>query len=139
MIVSIITAKKQLDFRYKVYTVNSWQRINATNGDVDRGWASNSPILGVGNHSIVIDMSTTDLSPTITIDGVLLNYTASGIEPFDLWMLASGFRVIVRNNSEVAIDLEEMCAVGDVEGEDLVMNRNFATPIKRELLTARTI
>ena len=139
MIVSIITAEKQLDFRYKVYTVNSWQRINATNGDVDRGWASNSPILGVGNHSIVIDMSTTDLSPTITIDGVLLNYTASGIEPFDLWMLASGFRVIVRNNSEVAIDLEEMCAVGDVEGEDLVMNRNFATPIKRELLTARTI
>jgi hypothetical protein len=139
MIISILTNGKQLDFRYKVYGVNSWQRLDATSADIDRGWASNSPILGVGDHSLMIDFSTVDLSPTITIDGILLDYSASGIEPFDLWMLADGFRIVVRNNSDSPIDIKEMFAQGTTEGESVTMNREFAKPIVRKELVPRKL
>jgi Cellulase (glycosyl hydrolase family 5) len=139
MIISILTNGKQLDFRYKVYGVNSWQRLEATSADIDRGWASNSPVLGVGNHSLMIDFSTVDLSPTITIDGILLDYSASGIEPFDLWMLADGFRIVVRNNSDSPIDIKEMFAQGTTEGESVTMNREFAKPIVRKELVPRKL
>lgn len=139
MIVSIITADKQLDFRYKVYAVNSWQRINATTGDIDRGFASNSPVLTVGDHVMTIDLSTVDLSPVITIDGVVLDYSASGIEPFLLYMFSDGFRIIVRNNSDSPIDLKEMFAQGVAEGDSITMNRYFATPVVRKEIIPRVI
>jgi hypothetical protein len=70
---------------------------------------------------------------------VALDYTASGIEPFLLWMFADGFRIIVRNNSDSPIDLKEILAQGTTEGQSIVMNRDFAKPIVRKELIPRII
>jgi hypothetical protein len=137
MILRLVANGKQMDWRYKIYTVNSWQRLDTSSGDIDRGFASNSPILGVGDHTAVFNLSS-GFDPQLTIDGVTLDYTSDGPEPFLAWNLADGISVVVVNTSESIIDIKQIASLGTGAAR-IPINRTVYQPSTRQLVVPRIL
>ncbi len=111
LIIRIVAASRTIDFRYKVYGVSAWQRLDATSGDVDYGFAQTTPLL-TGVNSFVIDLSA-GLAPRVTFNGTLLTFdnTPNGDLSLLGWQ-AVGLKVKIINNGNSAVDVNKLTALG---------------------------
>jgi hypothetical protein len=114
-IIRLLPTGRTIDFRYKVYAVNAFQRLDAGAGDVNYGWAQTTPF-AAGPHTFLIDLSQSvagGIIIRITHNGTLLNFdnTPNGELLILPWQI-SKMQIQFLNNGNSGMDLSTTTALG---------------------------
>jgi hypothetical protein len=111
LIIRLTANSRAFDFRYKVYGVSAFQRLDISTGDIDHGFAQSSP-LPAGANSVLIDLSG-GLAPRLSHNGTALTFddSVNGDLEFLAWQIVD-LQLQVINNSNTAIDLIRLTDVG---------------------------
>jgi len=126
LIIRVQGTGKNIDYRFKLYGRNTFQRLDSTSGDVDLGWAPDNIVWNVGTANIIeIDFTTT--TPQLYVNGNLLVFTGSTAgEPVYLPYQMNYFKLSLISESDSDWDITDFFAVG-AAGEAIQMNpRNKA-------------